>query len=105
MPMAEVDRGGELLENAEVLKAMGHPVRLKIMLKLADKCCCVREIWDYLQMPQAVVSQHLKILKDRGVLESRREGVKVCYLITNSMIRYIVTALGRSVVVGKTVSV
>ena len=92
------------MEIAEVLKAMGHPVRLKIMLKLADNCCCVREIWDYLQLPQAVVSQHLKILKDRGVLESRREGVKVCYLITNSMIRDIVTALGKSVSVRETAS-
>ena len=103
--MAEVKGRGELIEISEVLKAMGHPVRLRIMLKLAEKCCCVSEIWDNLQLPQAVVSQHLKILKDRGVLEARREGVKVCYLITDSMIRDIVMALGKNMALQQTVSV
>ena len=103
--MAEISNREELCDVAEVLKAMGHPVRLKIMLKLAEKCCCVSEIWDNLQLPQAVVSQHLKILKDRGVLEARREGVKVCYLISDGMIRDIVTALGKNMAVRETASV
>ncbi len=95
MTMAEVNSKRELNEIAEVLKVMGHPVRLRIMLKLAERCCCVGEIWDHLQLPQAVVSQHLKILKDRGVLESRREGARVCYLISDSMILDLVTTLDK----------
>ena len=91
--MAEVNYKREVNEIAEVLKVMGHPVRLRIMLKLAERCCCVGEIWDCLQLPQAVVSQHLKILKERGVLEARREGTKVCYLINDGMIRDLMTTL------------
>ena len=93
--MAEVNNSREVNEIAEVLKVMGHPIRLRILLKLTEQCCCVGEIWDYLQLPQAVVSQHLKILKDRGVLESRREGARVCYLINDSMIRDLLSELGK----------
>ncbi len=91
--MTEAKNRGEMAKTAAVLKAMGHPIRLRIMLKLAEGCCCVGEIWDYLQLPQAVVSQHLKILKDRGVLEARREGAKVCYLIKDCMIQDLVIVL------------
>ncbi len=93
--MAEVNNKREVKEIAEVLKVMGHPIRLRILLKLAEQCCCVGEIWGCLQLPQAVVSQHLKILKERGVLDSRREGARVCYLINDSMIRDLITGLGK----------
>ena len=93
MVMTKANGKGELLEIAEALKFIGHPIRMQIMLKLTEQCCCVREIWEYLQIPQAVVSQHLKILKDHRVLEARREGTKVCYLITDSRIREIMRTL------------
>ncbi len=93
--MAEVNSRREVNQIAEVLKVIGHPIRLRIMLKLAKKFCCVGEIWESLQLPQAVVSQHLKILKERGVLEARREGTKVSYLIKDSMIRDLVTTLDK----------
>ena len=96
MVMTKAKSKGELLEIAEALKVMGHPIRLNIMLKLAEQCCCVRDIWEYLQIPQAVVSQHLKILKDHRVLEARRDGAKVCYLITDSRIRNIVQTLEKN---------
>lgn len=70
---------------AEMLRTIGHPLRLRIMSRLADHCCCVRDLWEGLQLPQAIVSQHLKILKDRGVVEARREGVKVCYSLNETM--------------------
>ena len=95
--MSDVDRREEILKIAEVLKAMGHPIRLRIMLELTGTCRYVRDIWEKLQLPQAVISQHLKILKDHGALEARREGAKVCYLITNSMIRDIVRTLEKNV--------
>jgi ArsR family transcriptional regulator len=104
MTKSKANGKGELLEIAEALKVMGHPIRLNIMLKLAEQCCCVREIWEYLQIPQADVSQHLKILKDHRVLEARREGAKVCYLITDSRIRDIVRTLEKNVAMPETVS-
>jgi ArsR family transcriptional regulator, arsenate/arsenite/antimonite-responsive transcriptional repressor len=103
--MAEVNYREELRELSDVLKAMGHPVRLKIILLLAEKCRCVKELWDNLQLPQAVVSQHLKVLRNHGVLEARREGAKVCYLITDGMTRDIVTALEKKMTVNKAESV
>ena len=83
----------DLLEMAELLKTIGHPLRLRIMSRLADRCCCVRDLWECLQLPQAIVSQHLKILKDRGVVVARREGVKVCYSIKEGVMRDIVRVL------------
>lgn len=71
---------------ANTLKAMGHPIRLRIMLRLAEKKCCVGEVMDSLLLSQSSTSQHLKILKDSGALEARREGTKVFYMINDNML-------------------
>jgi len=82
-----------LQEKADILKTLGHPLRLKIVAGLEGRCCCVREIWECLHLPQAIVSQHLKILKERGVVVGRREGAKVCYSLKNEMMRDLIRAL------------
>jgi DNA-binding transcriptional ArsR family regulator len=75
------------LENkAQLLRALGHPARLRIAAELAGRCACVKEIWECLDMPQAVVSQHLKVMRENGLLEARREGARVCYSLKNSML-------------------
>jgi ArsR family transcriptional regulator len=45
-------------------------------------------------MPQAVVSQHLKVMKDNGLVEARRDGVKVCYSLCRGVMADVVLALG-----------
>ena len=76
-----------LEEAALLLKTMGHPVRLKIVIGLAaQECACVKEIWECLGMPQAVVSQHLKVMKESGILTARREGNKVCYAVNGQLL-------------------
>lgn len=83
-----------LAENALLLKTLGHPVRLRIAAGLADnKCACVKEIWECLEMPQAIVSQHLKVMKQNGVLVSRRDGAKMCYSLKTEMIKQLVMLL------------
>jgi ArsR family transcriptional regulator len=66
------------------LKALAHPARLKIVDLLAARgtCVCVcGKIVDVLPLAQATVSQHLKILKDAGLLEGTIEGLRSCYCL------------------------
>ncbi|HUV66682.1 MAG TPA: metalloregulator ArsR/SmtB family transcription factor [Sedimentisphaerales bacterium] len=68
---------------AEVLKAVAHPVRLQIVELLENKEMCVGDIVDALGGKQAITSQQLNMMKDKGVLNCRRDGAKVYYRIEN----------------------
>lgn len=68
---------------AEVLKAVAHPVRLQIIELLETKEMCVGDIVEALGGKQAITSQQLNMMKDKGVLECRRDGTKVFYRIEN----------------------
>lgn len=68
---------------AEVLKAVAHPLRLQIVEVLAKGEMCVGEIVDALGEKQAITSQQLNLMKDKGVLASRRDGARVYYRIEN----------------------
>lgn len=72
-------------EKARLLRILGHPLRLRIVAGLADRCVCVKEMWQHLCLPQAVVSQHLKVLKEHGIVTARREGTRVCYSIREDL--------------------
>lgn len=79
--------------SAQLLRILGHPVRLRIAAGLARECACVKDIWKCLGMPQAVVSQHLKVMREHGVLEARREGARVCYSLREGAPAQVVRAL------------
>jgi len=68
---------------AEVLKTVAHPLRLQVVEVLQDGEKSVGEIVEALGEKQAVTSQQLNLMKDKGVLASRREGAKVYYRIAN----------------------
>jgi len=68
---------------AEVLKAVAHPVRLQIVELLEAKEMCVGDIVAAVGGKQAITSQQLNMMKDKGVLNCRRDGVKVYYRIEN----------------------
>ncbi len=68
---------------AMVLKAISHPVRLRIIECLEHDEKCVNEIIDCVGGKQSITSQHLNMMKDKGVLACRREGAKVYYRIEN----------------------
>ena len=84
----------ELEQRALMLRTLGHPVRLRIVAGLTGRCACVKDIWECLDLPQAVVSQHLKVMKEHGILESRREGTRVCYSLKGTMLVELVRILG-----------
>jgi DNA-binding transcriptional ArsR family regulator len=70
---------------ARILKCLGHPLRLRI-LDLLERCreCTVTEIHEALEVEQAVASQHLTNMRDKGILARRRDGVHVLYGIEDS---------------------
>ncbi len=74
---------------AELLKTLGHPVRLKIIEVLINNKSCVKNIWAALGLPQATVSQHLVSLKNKGIVRSKRDGVMMCYELSDKRIEKI----------------
>lgn len=69
-------------EAADRLKALGHPVRIAIVRALAEcNCCCCAEVCSRLPLAQSTVSQHLKVLKDAGLVSFRRDGVRSAYVL------------------------
>lgn len=78
---------------AEILKVLGHPIRLKIVAGLISQACNVKKIWECLELPQATVSQHLALLKNKGVIEGERDGVEVYYRVISDQARNIVEAM------------
>ena len=78
---------------SEILKVLGHPLRLKIVAGLMSQSCNVKKIWECLSLPQATVSQHLALLKNKNIITGRREGVEVYYQVTSSEAIRIVGAI------------
>lgn len=75
---------------AEVLKAVAHPVRLKIIEFLRHGEHTVSDLHQSLGTTQAYMSQQLGIMKSRGVLCSRRDGNQVYYALTNPKVVQII---------------
>ena len=73
---------------ARICKALGHPVRMQIIdfLKTEKKCYC-GQIVNRLPLAQSTVSQHLKNLKDAGVVIGEVEGPGTCYCLNRSLLR------------------
>jgi DNA-binding transcriptional ArsR family regulator len=67
---------------AKYAKALAHPARIAILQLLAGRQTCVcGDIVDELPLSQSTVSQHLKELKDAGLIKGEIEGTRVCYCI------------------------
>ena len=67
---------------ANVMRALGHPVRLSILRILAEKqqrdCCCT-DVTQCLPLAQSTVSQHIKVLLDAGLVQRHAKGTRNCY--------------------------
>lgn len=66
------------------LKAMSHPLRLKILCTLGDQEVSVQEIVRHVGTSQSNISQHLAILRDKGILASRKDANRVFYRVGDS---------------------
>jgi len=74
--------GNQLISN--VFKALAHPTRIQIVRLLRDGEMCVCNILPKLDSEQSNTSQHLTILKNQGIVESKKDGSKVIYSIKNA---------------------
>lgn len=76
--------------SAEVLRALSHPVRLKILSYISkNKEVNVNTIYRELKLEQSITSQHLKILRDNDLVTSAREGKMVFYTVEFAKIKAI----------------
>jgi len=81
---------------ANMLKAIAHPLRIAILSFLEDgKQLTVTEIHQKLNIEQSTTSHHLGILKDKGVLNSRREGKNTYYMLKHHSLSHIIECVSR----------
>jgi predicted transcriptional regulator len=72
----------EFQKCSTLFKALAHPARLAILKYLADtKTCITGDLADELPLGRTTVNQHLKELKDAGLIQGTTEGVKTCYCL------------------------
>jgi ArsR family transcriptional regulator len=65
-----------------MLRALAHPVRLGVLRRLAQEpetCAC--DFTDVFAVSQPTISQHLKVLREAGLVQTRRRGTQICYSI------------------------
>jgi ArsR family transcriptional regulator len=75
---------------ALVMKALGHPARMQIMRYLRDNPQCITgDIVEVLPLAQATVSQHLKVLRDAGLICGAIEGPATCYCLCDETIQWL----------------
>lgn len=76
-----IDKNEHIETAARALKAIAHPLRLKILCVLGDDEVCVQDIVDAVGTSQSNISQHLAILRDKDVLQTRKDANRVYYRV------------------------
>ena len=88
LELLSLDGGPADDELARLAKAAGHPARVRILRLLVRRTTCVcGEIVDELPLAQSTVSQHLKILKEAGLIRGTVDGPRVCYCLEPEALR------------------
>ncbi len=78
---------------AQRLKPLAHPARLRIMDRLSESECCVALATASLGLSQPNASQHLKALRDAGLVVGKRQGTRICYRIADKRVAAILPIL------------
>jgi ArsR family transcriptional regulator len=82
-------------ELANLAKALGHPARVQIMRLLVRREACIcGDIVDELPLAQSTVSQHLKVLKEAGLIRGDIDGPRVCYCVEPRALRRLKALVG-----------
>ncbi|SHF34314.1 ArsR family transcriptional regulator [Caloramator proteoclasticus DSM 10124] len=71
----------------KIFKALGHPIRYKIVKSLADGPECVCKLNENIEFSQSNLSQHLRILKDAGVVKGEKVGLNIHYSLASDEIK------------------
>ena len=80
---SSVDQQKDVETASRSLKAMSHPLRLMILCKLGEDEFSVQDIVDNVGTSQSNISQHLAILRDKGILSARKDANKVFYKVSD----------------------
>jgi DNA-binding transcriptional ArsR family regulator len=83
--------------SVRIFKALGHPIRYKIVKFLYDGPKCVCKLNEDIEFSQANLSQHLKILKEAGILSSEKVGMNIHYRISSEEIKSIIDSVDKFV--------
>lgn len=76
-----IDKEEDIQQASNAIKAIAHPLRLKILCVLGDQEVSVYDIVEQVGTSQSNISQHLAILRDKGILSTRKEANRVYYRI------------------------
>jgi DNA-binding transcriptional ArsR family regulator len=87
--MEKIDYEG----NSQVLKALSHPLRLKILEYLVQGKGCINDVSNTLGIPQSITSQYLRILRNAGIVYFQKSGSKAYYLVNNELAQGIISIL------------
>jgi DNA-binding transcriptional ArsR family regulator len=79
-----------LVAAGDLLRALAAPVRIAIVLQLRDAPRCVHDLVDALDLPQPLISQHLRVLKEAAVARGERRGREVVYSLADDHLAHIV---------------
>jgi len=91
-PVEGDEADGEL---AALAKALGHPARVQIMRLLVRREACIcGDIVDELPLAQSTVSQHLKVLKEAGLIRGEIDGPRICYCVEPRTLRRLKALVG-----------
>jgi ArsR family transcriptional regulator len=83
-------------ELASLAKALGHPARVRILrILLARETCVCGEIVAELPLAQATVSQHLKVLRENGLVQGEIDGPRVCYCVDRARLTVLAGLIGQ----------
>lgn len=78
-----IEKQEHIEQAARAMKAMSHPLRLKILCVLGANEASVQDIVDAVGTSQSNISQHLAILRDKGVLHARKDANRVFYRVSD----------------------
>jgi ArsR family transcriptional regulator, arsenate/arsenite/antimonite-responsive transcriptional repressor len=81
---------------SQMLKALGNPIRFRIMQYLAENQLCITgDIVAFTSLAQSTVSQHLKVLREAGLIQGEIEGPATCYCISEVGVQFLKTEISK----------
>lgn len=82
--------GAEAMHLVKMFKALGNPVRFRIMCLLAERQECITNtIVEHIGLAQSTISQHLKVLREAGLIQGEIDGPATCYCLDESGIHWL----------------
>ena len=88
-----IEKQEQIETAAKALKSISHPLRLKILCVIGSAESCVQEIVEAVGTSQSNISQHLAILRDKGVLVTRKDANRVYYRVGDPRILQLVAMM------------